>query len=100
MPVSFVGGTALFPGLRVDWAIDWYSCCCVLLGFFIPDYRYGSNSGAINVSKVHSPIATAILISGWAEITTGAEIGSFDRFIDSMPVQSWAERRDKGMAKR
>lgn len=45
------------------------------------------------------PIATAILISGWAEITTGAEINSFDRFIDSMPVQSWAERRDQGMAK-
>jgi len=44
-------------------------------------------------------IITAALITGLAGASSGAEISSFERFVDSMPVQSWAERRDIGMAK-
>lgn len=44
-------------------------------------------------------IITVALFAGFAGASSGAEINSFDRFIDSLPVQSWAERRDTGMAK-
>lgn len=39
------------------------------------------------------------MLIGSPAVSVGAEIGSFDRFVDSIPVQSWTERRDKGMAK-
>lgn len=53
----------------------------------------------ITIKAGFCSIFAGYLLAGLPEITIGAEINSFDRFIDSMPVQSWAERRDKGVAK-
>lgn len=44
-------------------------------------------------------ILTALLINGSAGVSIGAEVGSFGQMIDSMPVQSWIERRGMGIAK-
>lgn len=41
----------------------------------------------------------AALIVGLVRTSSGAEISSFERFVDSIPIQSWSERRDTGMAK-
>ncbi len=43
--------------------------------------------------------ATVFIFAGWSALSSGAEINTFERFVDSMPVQSWVERRDAGMAK-
>lgn len=47
----------------------------------------------------HKAILLACLIAGSARVSIGAEISSFDQFVDSIPVQSWTERRDKGLVK-
>lgn len=39
------------------------------------------------------------LLSGFVGPSFGIEVYTFDRFVDSMQVQSWAERRDKGVVK-
>lgn len=39
------------------------------------------------------------LLAGSTLASIGAEISSFGRFIDSLPVQSWVERRDTGLTK-
>lgn len=44
-------------------------------------------------------IAASFLLAASPIVSIGAEINSFDRFVDSMPIQSWAQRRDFGIAK-
>lgn len=44
-------------------------------------------------------ILPGLFFAAMAGVSLGAEIDSFDRFMDSMPIQSWTEQRDKGLAK-
>lgn len=42
---------------------------------------------------------TGHLLVGLVEFSFGAEIHPFERYVDSIPVQSWIERRDARLAK-
>lgn len=44
-------------------------------------------------------ILTGCLIIGSAGASIGAEVNSFGEMIDSIPIQSWSERRDMGVVK-